>query len=1046
MEFCFAKQLYLFIFLLLFGSNISAQVAITGISPISGEVGSTVSISGSNFDNIPSNNVVWFGATRATVIGGDAFGLTVKVPAGATFSPISVLNMNTHLSALSNNSFLPTYSPNTGNISVADFAEKRSYLTSSGPVAMVISDLDGDGLSDIAVATTISDVISILRNTSTSGTFTFASRANFSVGRTPSDVTTADIDGDGKPDLIVANPNSNTVSILRNTSTVGILSFVRKDLITTAGAGSVAVGDFDADGKPDIVVCSGSSGSVLRNVSNPGNIAFNGKIDFSMGSLPTDIVVGDIDGDGKPDIVTSNLGGRVSVMRNQSTPGSVSFAARVDFLINGSPRSLTIGDFDGDGKYDLALPDDAAVFVLRNTSSPGIIRFATPANFTSGRSGFNIASGDIDGDGKPDLASANWVAPLAQRVSVVRNTGNIGIPSFAANISLVSGRGPIAIVIGDLDQDGKPELVVANNDDESITIFRNAARQAVDVQSTNILFTATTGTSTKISWTNGNGTARGVFVKAASGSAYSPANNTTYTASPVFGVGSQIGTSGWYNVYNGTDNTVTITGLDPGRVYEVFVSDYNGAPGSEQYMTNTATGNPASFQTRSADATLINLAVDPGTILPVFDSGTMNYVANVPNNISEIRVIPTANAPGAEIKVNGISVVSGTPSPNILLNTGSNIVNVTITASDGITQKNYTVNIQRAKGDQMITFNAIPVKISCDQNFAAAATSTNPNSPITYSSSNPAVATISSDGMIQLIAAGTTIITAYQLGNNDFNDAPPEQQHLTVTAPVIPDVMISSNLTAICAGDPVQFTASVRNVNAPVFYQWQANGLDVGEDSPNLSINPMDANVIYRCLVTHLGQCNAVGTSNELSLIVNIPVQPTIYITASVNSAIKDVAVTFTATVTGSGSMPVYIWKVNGLEVGTNNSSFTTAALADGDLISCMLVSSLDCSLPVPSNTIIAEISQGHIAKIPSAFSPNGDGINDRWILTGIVKQPVYVLLYNRSGVLVYESKNYLNDWDGSRNGTPLPVGTYYYMIKSNDNRIKYSGPVTIIR
>lgn len=921
MKVCSVKQIYLFIFLLLIGGHVSAQVIITGISPAKGEVGSTVTISGSSFNTIPSNNVVWFGAAKATVTGGDALKLIVKVPPGATFSPLSVLNTATGLSAYSINSFLPTYSPNTGNISVADFAGKQSHITSSGPKAIVISDLDGDGLPDIAVATTISDVISVLRNTSVPGALTFAARADFLVGRTPGDIKAADIDGDGKPDLIVVNPNSNTISVLRNTSTIGNLSFVRKDFVTTAGPDVLAVGDFDADGKPDVAVSSEDLGSVLRNISTPGNVAFNSKIDFEMGSFPTDIVVGDIDGDTKPEIVTANLDGRMSVVRNLCTPGNISFAVRKDFLTNSSPRSITIGDFDDDGKYDLALPGNGLVSIMRNTSNPGIITFAAATNVTSGSSGFDIASGDVDGDGKPDLASANWLAPLAERVSVIRNTGNIGIPSFAANISLVWGRGPIAIVIGDLNQDGKPELVVANNNDQSITIFRNGAQVPVD-------------------------------------------------------------------------------------------------------------------------ATLMNLAIDPGTILPAFDPGVMDYQATVAQDVAEVRIIPTSSSPGSVIKVNGITVISGNPSDYIQLLTGQNIINVTVTASDGVTKKEYTVNIRRAKGDQVLTFDLLPVKTSCDEDFAAGAMSTNQTNPILYSSSNLAVASISPDGVIHLIAPGETIITVSQLGNNDFNAAVPITRTLTVSAPVIPEVRILSDRSTVCHAEQVTLSAEVSNIGSPVSYQWQANGQNIGDDSPTLFINPTDANVIYRCVVAT--SCHTEGISNELTVNVTAPVQPAIYITSSINHAIKGVPVTFTAAATNGGSMPVYRWQINGIAAGTDHPVFTTTDLSSGDLVNCILISSMDCALAVTSNTIVMVISE--IAKIPSAFSPNGDGINDRWVLTGFTEQPVSVSLYGRTGTLVYASKKYLNDWDGSHNGTPLPVGTYYYIIKSYYDQKKFSGAVTIIR
>ena len=121
---------------------------------------------------------------------------------------------------------------------------------------------------------------------------------------------------------------------------------------------------------------------------------------------------------------------------------------------------------------------------------------------------------------------------------------------------------------------------------------------APTTQALNITFPANLNSTQKsFSWTNGNGTKRAVFVKQANTGTVTPANNTTYTASTAFTSGTQISTSGWYCVYNGTGTTVTVTGLTAGTDYIAQVFEYNGSAGAEKYLTSTATNNPKSERT-----------------------------------------------------------------------------------------------------------------------------------------------------------------------------------------------------------------------------------------------------------------------------------------------------------------------------------------------------------------------------------------------------------------------------------------------------------------
>ncbi len=462
---------------------------ISSYSPQSGTVGTVVTISGTNFSPAAAANIVYFGAVQAAVLSASPTSLQVTVPVSATFAPITVTVNG--LTGYGEQPFLPTFAGAGPGISAASFDSRQDLSAGSGAVKVVIADIDGDGKPDLVVPNTYGHSISVYRNISTSGSLTAASFAPPVNLATPPGVQSpyyaavADVDGDGKPDIIVSDYGDNLVSIYRNTSTPGNISSnsfaARVDFATGTTPIGIAVRDLDGDGKPEIVTANYGDNdiSVLRNTSTMGNIAFAPKVDFAAGNGAEGAAIGDLDGDGLPDVVTANGGAStLSLLRNISTPGNIAFAPKVDLAVLSYPVDIAIGDLDGDGKPDLTvtfyLPQ--TVSVLRNTSTVGSLTtdsFAPMTDFALAGRGHTPALADLDGDGKPDIAVATELNSALSIFQNVSTPGSFTTASLAARVDLSTGYNAWGVAVGDLDGDGRPDVVFANAYDNTISIYRN---------------------------------------------------------------------------------------------------------------------------------------------------------------------------------------------------------------------------------------------------------------------------------------------------------------------------------------------------------------------------------------------------------------------------------------------------------------------------------------------------------------------------------------------------------------------------------------------
>ncbi|MBX7140857.1 MAG: FG-GAP-like repeat-containing protein [Chitinophagales bacterium] len=484
---------------------------ITSFTPTAGPTGTSVEISGRGFSSTPENNIVYFGSTKATVTSASPTSIVVIVPDGVTYDPISVTVAG--LTAYSAQPFDVTFD-GCSNLTANSFATPLKYTALNYQWASLISDLDGDGKPDMA---TIGDNpyfwLSVFRNTSTTGTISFEPRIDipapndWSYPNYPS-LISGDIDGDGKIDLVfgVFDETLNWLGVYRNTSSAESFAFDITYPITgyDEDFSPMAKGDFDVDGKPDIVYRDWYWDyyypvyMITRNISTPGNIAFGENYDIPFSEIYS-IDVCDFNGDGKPELTCLNGPGDgsddflgIRIFRNTGTPGTIAFDSLYDFYATGS-GALTHGDFDGDGKSDLVYYNSSTISVFRNSSFDESISFESKSDLAFPC--IEVKISDVNGDGTPDI-----LARSSTGISVFLNTSTIGTISFADKADIIVGTG--AMMVGDLDGDGRPEICQQEASDSLvISVSKNqCGEQAVCTVPTGLNTINVTSSSAKLQW------------------------------------------------------------------------------------------------------------------------------------------------------------------------------------------------------------------------------------------------------------------------------------------------------------------------------------------------------------------------------------------------------------------------------------------------------------------------------------------------------------------------------------------------------------------
>jgi len=213
----------------------------------------------------------------------------------------------------------------------------------------------------------------------------------------------------------------------------------------------------------------------------------------------------------------------------------------------------------------------------------------------------------------------------------------------------------------------------------------------------------------------------------------------------------------------------------------------------------------------------------------------------------------------------------------------------------------------------------------------------------------------------------------------------------------------------------VTFTATPTNGGTTPTYQWKKNGTNIGTNNATYTAsNLADADIIT-CVLTSTAICANPATSTAINMVVNPVLVPTISITASATTICAGTSVTFTATPTNGGTTPIYQWKKNGTNIGTNSTTYTASNLANADIITCVLVSDGDCvdQNPVNSNDITIIVNDLLIPIIQVMANPSAT-INEGAIITFTTQvtnggnNPIYQWLKNNQVIQSANSDNYI--------------------------------------
>jgi hypothetical protein len=351
-----------------------------------------------------------------------------------------------------------------------------SIATGHGPRWITVADVNHDGIPDILVANADVGTVTVLLGDGR-GQFREAQGSPLAAGHLPNDIAVADMNGDGNPDLVIADHQSPYVAIFLGDGKGGFRPAPGSpvDVHSNPHPHAVAVADFNGDGKLDVATDSWGNNQIeLLLGDGKGGLVTPGRY-FPVGHRPYErLRTADFNHDGHPDIVTTNLDDDTATILLGGGRGGFREAPGSPFAAGAKPWQMFVGDLNGDGNADLAIipyqrdiasPGQSAVTLLLGDGK-GSFRPAQslPLPLDQCRGPNSISAGDITGDGTKTIVVA---CAESRNLMLFHRSSGAG---FAASSEPFKG-GWGSVAVARLTADRRSELVTANADDGTITIF-----------------------------------------------------------------------------------------------------------------------------------------------------------------------------------------------------------------------------------------------------------------------------------------------------------------------------------------------------------------------------------------------------------------------------------------------------------------------------------------------------------------------------------------------------------------------------------------------
>lgn len=1032
----------------------------------SGGTGETVTLQGT-FNSDPSQISVSFGAVKANIEFMSEQLLEVAVPPGSTYESIAVTDLNSGLSAQSPSPFLLSFGGNRG-ITAGSLEGQLDFDSESGLFDLCMCDFDSDNRTDIATANDGGNTLNVFANTTA-----LPGLANISFNRIPIllgtrsiHTTCGDLNGDGKPDIVVAEggPGGDRVFVLRNTSSgSGVFSFSIQS-ITLSGkkVKRTDIADLDNDGKPEVIVTNQTGGNIniLVNESSLAAISFSPTpvtVNIPEAASTDGLSVEDLDGDGLRDIATSQFLTQTSnifILENTSVPGNISFTHNQTLDLSGTVVNLKTGDLDGDGKPEIAatqLIGTGTISVFKNQAN-GSIAFGAPVSFVTDVRPWGLDFGDMDGDGMADIV----VASLEKSITILNNESTASALAFSTLVH------PTTFInrhtgVGDVDGDGKPDIVFTSVDDNNnnipaskVSVFRNKHCLVPAIEPIGpiaictgfpLQLATTASSGTTYEWKNGASTVAtgpdAFFDVIAAG-------DYTVTAA------SEGGTCSY------SSNSVSVS-VDPGVTSGTATPTNDGpvCPGSTVNLSVNDVGGTA-YNWRGPDG-YTGTGLIPEAVTNFQSTKAGRYYVDVVVNGCIAQQVSTVvemiSVPDFQISYAGSDVIC--PPDTKTLNIVPNDPDFTYQWSERTTgdfaagasasvsaSGQYFVKAQYIPNpgcapieteDATITFSARPVA-----DFAAPLTACT-GQAINFTNQSTVDGTVETfyawsfgdsqtsfeeNPAYQYTTSGTYSVTLSVSYNNNACQTQTSKAITIESAPTA-DITTPSNIFDVCEGGSLAL-----EISAPFdSYQWStgetASSISVTE-AGNYSVDLTSGS----CLITRAVTVGALPAPSVLT-----HAEPAQIVEGGTSQL-------------GAIGLTTYLWT----PAETLSDPAIANPVASPVITTLYTVQGTDENGCAGTATVEVSVRGDLIINklFPAKFiSPdNGDGINNYWRIINIQDYPqCSVTIYDDKGIQVYDAKPYNNDWDGTFNGKQLPDGVYYYIIRCDgEENTPKSGSITILR